>query len=346
MFMILLHHAVVHSGSLNIGPSYPNYWISLALVPAGKVAFDAFIAISCWFLADAKFKCERFIKTYAEVLFYSVLTTVAAFLLGSELSVFEWIGCFLPITGAVQGYAQTYLAFYLLIPFLSRVSAGMTKFQNKILIGILFTFVFVFRVMSRLFWNEQSVYSRLTLFIFFYFLFTYIKRNPIKLLDNVWFCLGVFLLGYGSLVGINYGSVLLPDFVGWKYLSILAPDEGGLLNIISGISLFLVFKNINIRTNKIINLCAGSSFAVLLIHDGHFFRSWTWTISHISEWFFSPWYPVRLIVTAVIIYAICMCVDIIRKYTVEHFLVSNARISQFCSRINEKLNFDSHEHSC
>lgn len=38
--------------------------IGKLLYPGEMVGFDAFIAISAWFLAGSDFKAERFVKTY------------------------------------------------------------------------------------------------------------------------------------------------------------------------------------------------------------------------------------------------------------------------------------------
>lgn len=176
LMMIIGHHCVEHGGGINMDPCI-NKWISYIILPGGKICFDTFIAISCWFLVDQTFRAERFMKMWFEVLFYSVFTISIAAFLGSQFTVLDWITAFLPITGSVQGYAQTYLAFYLLLPFLVKISQGMTKKQNEYILGLLTLFCIVFRIVSSIEWSEQSVYCRLILFIYIYFIILYIKRN-------------------------------------------------------------------------------------------------------------------------------------------------------------------------
>lgn len=187
LMLIIGHHCVGHGGSLNMD-SCINKWIAYVILPGGKICFDTFIAISCWFLVDQTFRAERFIKMWLEVLFYSVLTISIAALLGSQFTVLDWITAFLPITGSVQGYAQTYLAFYLLLPFLTKVSQNMTKRQNKYIIGLLTMFCIVYRIVSYFEWSEQSVYCRLILFVYIYFIILHIKKNHLfenKLLTGI-----------------------------------------------------------------------------------------------------------------------------------------------------------------
>lgn len=123
MLMIIGHHCVVHGGGMNMDVC-ANKWIAYLIFPGGKICFDSFIAISTWFFVEQSFKTERFIKVWLEVLFYSVVTIAAAAMLGSQFTGIEWFSAFLPITGSVQGYPQVYLAFYLMLPLLTKISRG------------------------------------------------------------------------------------------------------------------------------------------------------------------------------------------------------------------------------
>ena len=84
MVLIISHHCIYHGNAINM-EYCTNKLIALALLPGGKLCFDTFIAISMWFLVDSSFKAVRFVKLWTEVLFYSVLTTIAALLLGAKL---------------------------------------------------------------------------------------------------------------------------------------------------------------------------------------------------------------------------------------------------------------------
>lgn len=272
MLLIIIHHLVWHGGLLRTEGMYTNKMIGNLLYPGGKVGFDAFIAISAWFLADSDFKAERFVKTYLQVIFYSIITTVAAAALGMGLSAFQIFGAFLPLTGAVQGYAATYLAFYLLMPFLSMVTRRINDNQNLLLITILSVFV----IGSRIIWPQG-----------------------------------------------------IPVFISYT-LSVVA-DEGGLLYMICGLSLFFFFKSIRIKPNKAINILGSTTLAVLLIHDGHFFRGMTWTLLKTSEWYYSEYFILRAVACAVGIYLFCSAIDLLRRNLIEKPLFRSAWIKQLCA---------------
>lgn len=309
-----------------------NKWIAYFFTPGGKICFDTFIAISCWFLVDQTFKTERFLKMWLEVFFYSVGTMVVAALLGSTFGGFEWFGACLPITGAVQGYAQTYLAFYLMLPLLTKLSNGMNKNQNIFVIIVMTFFVFLFRFISNIIWSEQSIYCRLILFVYIYFLMRYAKKYPLKWQDNAALMLIVFAVGYGLLYVYYVCTVQYPEWTGWKWLTILVIDEGGILFMITGLAFFFFFKSIRMSQIKWINTLAASSFAVILIHDGHFFRGWTWSLLKTTEWYYSDFYFVRIILCEILIYLVCTVIDYVRKYALEKPIFKIKAIKTFCGK--------------
>ncbi len=333
MLMIILHHAVCHGGGLGMADC-ANKWIAFAFFPGGKIAFVTFIVITCWFLVDSSFKSERFIKVWMTTLFYSILTTILAAVMGSEIKLIEWFGAFLPITGYVHGYAQLYLAFYLLLPFLSKISKNITKGQNQFIVAVMTLLVIVSRVMGSFSWSEQSVYSRLTLFVYIFFITMYLKRYPIKLFENVWACAALFILIYAAIYGYFVGATVFPDFFLWKYVAPHLSDEGGLLNMAAGMLLFFIFKNIKIKPNRVINLFGGATLAVILIHDGHFSRGWTWHFLHTSEWYYNDFYVLLLNLSGILIYCVCVGIELFRRYMIEEPMFSAAFMKKFCGRID------------
>ena len=110
MLFVVLHHYVIHGGSFNLPVLNPNRIYSLFLIPGGKLGFDCFLAISCWFLVDQEFKSKRFIKMWLLVWFYSVTFSIITFLMGGYFTFENWFSIFLPISGNSHGFASAYLS--------------------------------------------------------------------------------------------------------------------------------------------------------------------------------------------------------------------------------------------
>ncbi|MGN1106719.1 MAG: acyltransferase [Huintestinicola sp.] len=345
MLLIIAHHFVVHGGGLRT-PQYSINWIAAFVQPGGKICFDTFIAISCWFLADQKFRADRFVKLYLETIFYSVVTAIIATFLGVQLSGVEWFSALLPITGGVQGYVQTYIAFYLMVPFLSKISANITKNQNKFAVLLLGAFCIVFRIMSTFIKTEQSVFCRLILFVFIYFVILYAKRYPIKMLESPLCMFSVFTICWLLAFVYNVETAKYPDLTIWPYLRILVHDEGGLLNIFGGLALFFLFKNIKIKPNRVINTLGGTTLAVILLHDGHFSRKHTWAL-------FKPFYIqpdgaiiptlIRFAICVPLVYIICSVIDLLRRKFLEKPLFNSKWMQVLCSGIDNFLADDEYE---
>lgn len=335
MMMIIMHHCVLHGGGIFMDPCI-NKIIAFLYMPGGKVGFFCFIAISCWFLVDSEFKFERFVKLWLEVVFYSMLTIIIAIILGMEFTTTNILTGLLPLTGAVQGFPAVYLAFYMITPVLYIVSKNITHKQNIYIVICFSIFVIATRYMA-IFGTEQNVYSRLTLFIFCYFLMMLLKRTKIKFLENTFLMFFIFAITWMSEFGYYYYSNIYPEKTYWAYLTPLFYDEGSLITMICGLSLFMFFKNLKLNNHKVVNILGGTTLAILMLHDGHYTRNLTWQMLKTTEWFYGRFYFLQVIACAGGIYVIGTCIDLLRKYLLEKPLFSNRYVKEKFVKMDEWL---------
>ena len=160
----------------------------------------------------------------------------------------------------------------------------------------------------------------------------YAKKYPINWLDNTGLMLIIFITGYALLYVYSVCAVLYPEWAGWRWISIFVIDEGGILFMVTGLAFFFFFKSIDIGTVKWVNVFAASTLAVLLIHDGHFFRNWTWTLLKTTEWYYSKYYFFGVIACEILIYLICTAIDYARKYALEKPLFRIEAMKTFCEK--------------
>lgn len=329
MMLIIAHHSVVHGGILGID-NCVNKYIGLLILPSGKIMFVTFIVISTWFLADKDFKLERFLKTWLQVLFYSVLFAVLAAAYGNNLSWHNWISVFFPIIGNSHGFAATYLAFYLSTPFLAILNKTMTQKQHLCLGGGLLYFEVISIFMKGIFdYQGIMLSSELTLFIFIYFVTAYIKKYTTFYRHNttifgvisviIWLIIsGIYLLSFSK-----YGQ---NEVLG--ILRGLCNDETSILYLIGGYCVFFVFINIKIPYNVIINKIAHVSFGVLLFHDHNFFRYILWRdILHAEEFYHSHYFVVWVIATALLIYAVGYVIDSVREWLFKYISLQKLAVN-------------------
>ncbi len=331
IFLLVCHHYVVHGGYISISDgqyAFITQWIA----SIGKICFIAFLAVSSWFLSDKPFRSIRFAKTWLEVLFYSVSFAIVTALLGRSFTAGEWFSVFLPIAGNSHGFASAYLAFYLLIPFLQKAVQQANKKQMLFLIGALTYFQIITKGVAYIAHYQQYLFSELQLFILVYFLLVYLKRFPIKLLENKWIDLGIFVTCW-CIMTIYPRIALKPGL-----FNSLNADESGIFNIIGGIALMLFFKNIIMKPNRIINAVASTTFGILLIHDHNFFRYSLWKdVLHVQDHFYSHYFLVWLVLTSLFVFCAAMIIDFARMRFLEKPLFRVKKINKFFEKIDQIL---------
>ena len=335
MLLIIAHHSVVHGGIINIESMTTNKFLSFLLIPGGKLCFDCFIAISCWFLGDQKFKMERFLKMWLLVLFYSVSFTAIACAMGTEITWYNWFSVFLPISGNSHGFAASYLGFYLLIPFLNKLTKNITKKQARILLALIFYFEVGTQVIGYFAQYRQPMASELFVFILCYLIALNLKRWPIRITENKYIMLSIFVIIWIILWLARYFYVMDPTNKFGHFILSTMCDESSLSNIIGGFALFFFFLNLKIPKIKLINLLASGTFGILLIHDHNFFRYNLWSqIIKASTWYEQKHFLLIIFLFVVWIFTVGTIIDQIRNHYLEKKVIKSSLYRNICKKFN------------
>lgn len=339
MALIIAHHCVAHGGALNID-IYPNRYIALLFYPGGKICFVAFLALSTWFLSQQKFSTRRFVKTWLEVAFYSVLFTILFVIIsGQSLTFIQWMSVLFPIVGNSHGFASAYLSLYLLTPFLFKITINITKKQTEILLVLLFIYQILSQIIGNLTGYFQQLYSELLLFIFCYFLAFYLRTWPIKILAKKIFTFGVVTIVWIFLVVINYLYWKNPNNLFVCFLLNISGNESSLVNIIGGYCLFFFFNNIKMPTIKWINILAKPTFGILLFHDHNFFRSIVWNnLIQCATWYNSRFFIIHILISVFAIFTVGSIIDFLRLYLLENLIMRWKYIDKICLKFDNIIN--------
>lgn len=341
MLLLIMHHCSVHGEAYNMDLC-TNKYIALFLLPMGKIFFDCFLAISMWFLVDQKFKTQKFVKLWLIVLFYNITFTGISALFGVNITIGNWIGTFFPITGNSHGFAASYLLFYLLLPFLTKLTANLNKFQCRWLLAILFYAEVVSQIISKITSYSQPIISELLLFVLFYVIALNLKKYPIKLMKKNTI-LFLIVIGIWIMLSIMYCLLIIKgstnSIIG--FLCTIAGDESSIYSIIGGFSLFFLGKNIKIPKIALVNKIATTTFGILLIHDHNFFRSVLWKIIvRVQDWYYSKYFIVFVFLAAVIIFTLGMLIDFLRQLLLEKPIFKSKKLQRFFNNMDSKLEME------
>lgn len=234
----------------------------------------------------------------------------------------NWISVLFPIIGYTHGFAATYLAFYILIPFLSIVADKITCKQLQWLIMLLIHFQIISKVIGAVGGYNSPICSELLLFILCYYTTIYIKKYPIKIIYRQKILFLIVLCSWFSAFLIYYMATI--RFAGNEvvsFLTNLCSDESSIIYLIGGYALFFLFNNIKISPCKIINNIAKCVLGVLLLHDHPFFRNVLWNkIFHTQGWYYSSYFAIKVLLCTIIIFTWGVIIDYIRQKFTEPFL--------------------------
>ena len=318
MLSVVMHHCIFASGIdqlYDLKNNFLNTFVLQCLGAWGKVAINAYVLISGYFMCKSKLRWEKVLKLVLEIKFYEIILYLFLILLGvQELSLMGILKIFFSIGINVnKSFVSSFVAFYLFIPFYNKLIYNMNKREFKyLLVLFFFAFTVVGTVLSN--WN---VFTHLTWYMILYFFAAYIRLYPNAYTESSKINLVLTIVFVIS----AYASILLIDLVHLKSgLDIscyyLVMNSHKILAFLIAIFIFLWFKNIKIKNSKLINIIASGTFGVLLIHTNSEAMSkliWN-TILNVTKIINSN--PIKItmyvLFCTLVVYSACTVVDILR----------------------------------
>ncbi len=244
MLCIVAHHYVVNSGIID-EITQENVLtfrslFSLLFGWGGKTGINCFILITGYFMCQSQASVRKFLKLVLEVEFYKLVIYLVFLISGyGQFSLKEIVKTMVPVYSLGTGFTDSYLVFYLFIPFLNLLIRAMNQMQHLTLVGL----CLLVGTMFQTFLKAPSAFTYVGWFMVLYFLASYIRLYPGKYFASrrIW---GIALLI--SLL-LSWGSVLAGA---WAYARwgkgiyyYFVSDSNKLLAVATALSAFLFFKN-------------------------------------------------------------------------------------------------------
>lgn len=318
MYLIVVHHFVVH-GNTSIGDAYPlKKFIMLFMTAGGKVGVDVFVMIGAYFLVGKKFKFKRVIKLILIVVFYTWIIYGILSLLNYKLQ-YQWYEILLPVPGTYW-FAGSYIILLFSFPILNLIINQLSKNQLKkvlIFLTIIFCLIPTFLIPNIVdlgLGHSELGNSTVSLFMYLYLLIGYIKKYPNNWMNSILYSQVFLMLGIVALgVFLGLGSIYwnsnqqIPNYI----MNLLSPNS--LFIVWISLGLIILFKNIPPFTSKVVNIVAGGTFAVYLIHDNQFVRGILWGKVNNSQYQSSSNFLVHGLEISLLIFGICIAIELTRQ---------------------------------
>lgn len=283
----------------------------------GVISNIIFILLSGYFLVKSKPKPKKIISLVIEMYFYSILFFLITKLFTNEQITLQGLKeTFLPFPYG-NWYVVMYIILYLISPFLNILIDNLKEKELKhliIILAVLFSIVPFFTL-----WTDLS---RLVIFFLGYFIGAYIRLYAKRYNKNK--LLKIFLLLSITtviLVSSFYISSIIfnkPFLLKGSTYLLVANNSPFVISI--AISIFLFFRELDIKQNKAINRIAASSLGIYLIHENVFVRPMIWNkiaTININSVNIIQFIAFALLKCA-IVFIICLLIDQTRIYVLDN----------------------------
>lgn len=326
MLGIVLMHIVNHGGIIDLSHPFESSFIGgWLLFSPGFCSINIFLLITGYFMVEQRFSTWKIARIVGQVLFYALgITILFAIFSDRPIQGKEILYSVLPVSSDLYWYASMYVALCLLAPLLNKFIKALTKTQLKCVCVLLFV---LFSAWSNIFFYSSALNTAggvsIAWFVCVYIFGAYIRLYYVpdgkwgkRLLKSVFLLLllplSKFFLEW--IVTTPVGNIGFVNDLLWGYSIFYAYSS--ILVVIISVYIFITFLNMRIESPiacSMINISAGASFGVYLIHDHMYVRESLWNWIGVSDWL-SKWYLVPMCLALMLgLYIVCMCIEILRQ---------------------------------
>ena len=317
MLMIIAHHYVSHGGGVELY-DFDNVTGSQLFLElwgwGGKTGINCFLLITGYFMCMQEFTWRKFLKLYLEIKFYTLLFPIVFWALGRQQ--FSLHYCFETLFGVAvnlgKDFPPSYLALFLLVPFVNRLIRAMDR---KTHLRLLLILLLLYTVPGTFFLN--FFFESIGWYVTVYLIGAYLRLYPLPVLGDLkkssLLATVSLSLGFGSILFFTYTqrSLGLPIYY-------LLADSNQILAVLCAVALFCLFKSINLGHIRWINAIATATFGVYLIHDQENVRQWLWgEVFHVKDYYGGDWLWLHAMCALLAVYAACVILDVLRQRLLE-----------------------------
>ena len=276
-----------------------NYFLSHIIESFCIIAVNTFVIITGYFSCKKNsIKISKVIKLYSIAILYGVVIGIAV-IIGTKRTLSLAMLKQIIKVSFNRWYVVTYCVLYLLIPFINKLIASITK---KELETLLIINAIIFYLIYTLFFSgtiPDGGYGLVN------FINLYIVGSYIRLYKNDYNSKKVPTLVYIACTAIT--TVYSFFFMrAWQYATIF--------NLVSSAAFFMIFKNINLKNNKIINALATYTFTIYIIHENTLITKFLYRNIFRSDLFWNSNLMIfHLIITAFGIFLMCVIIEWLRR---------------------------------
>ena len=284
----------------------------------GGLGNCCFMIMTGFFSSTSQFKVKKVVRIWSQVFFYSFVSYVLACTLEiTYLKREDLIDSLLPITSNQYWYFTAYIIVIFASPLMNY---GIERMEKKQLQLLLLSMLWFFSIMPTCEYYYTTSDDRIGVMMLLYLAGGYIrkyhKERNSKALKYEVFLMMILLLCF-SMFSIFYEmNDVLQEMAIDRFYFIGSVEKTPI--IVLSIIFFLIFKNLNVRSNEVINWMASSTFGVYLLHMNKWTTPIIWEkMCRAKDYYMSKSMIFHVVVCTILIYVICTAIDKLRCYLIE-----------------------------
>lgn len=325
MLLIISHHFVVNSGvnllwtsnTLNAKAAFLTFYGMW-----GKVAINAFVMVTGWFMCQSRLTWRKYARLLTQVYFWKLTIWFFLCIVGAQGITPRAVilNLVAPFRGVDSGFTSSFLAMYLMIPFLNKLISALDRGLHLRLLATLFGIYTV----TTTFLLSETAFSELGWYCTLYLSAAYLRMYRPEWSSNNRRVGRLLLIS----TGLSIGSVAASMFLGVAFgienshPYFFVNDSGKLLALTTGTLCFLWFEGIEMPNSQVVNLISSTTFGVLLIHaHSDVMRTWLWkTVFNVPDLYVRCTFlelAVRSVLVSFLVFACCSVLDLLRQRAIE-----------------------------
>lgn len=339
MLLIVIAHYSSH-GLFGQGAileySFDRYVAELSLV--GKYGNIIFVLISGYYMCDSRITVHKLVRLWGEVAFYSILFWGIFFIIriaGGEpllqslmlhVGKRELFEAILPIGNSSYWFVTDYIILMLVSPLLNMALHSLSKRQLQILLIVATIFWSIIPTFTSAKYAETELLWWFILYIYAGYIRLYadLEKSNRSYRVNLVIALAAFLICavFACVMTYRWNVTGIERYIteGRTIRAINSP-----LVLLFGVEMLIGFAKIPPHYNKTVNVIGASTFGVYLIHNNDLVKPFLWKyLLGLPESVYKTGYLIpHMIVSVLVVYTVCVIIDIIRRRTVERWYLES-----------------------
>lgn len=307
--MILCLHYLGFGGALKVLTLQNfNFYIANALESSFIIAVDCFILITGFYQINSKFNYNKLFILWKQVFFYSILISATFWLFKLEpVTIPSVIGTFFPIITGRYWFITVYIMLYCFSPFINTALNKMEKNTHEKLLLVLTIFFVILPSIplppSNAYFTDNGY--TLSNFVFLYCVGAYLNKYNFPSENKINFLLLYFICSFLIFIG-----AIIDKFLNLTVFKIAAYNF--IFIEISAISLFIFFKSIKLKSQKI-NTIATSVFGIYLLSSNKYVLDNLYEFLRCRDYFYSPFLLLHMTISLILVFTVCLVIESFRR---------------------------------